>query len=114
MLEIVSFFSLLFTAAVVAYIARRILGAPIGWPRSIIVAILMMTLLGSSLPMLGRAIGLADTAGGVRSPVIAGVVCIDLGLDIPAQHCRPGRPRRSWPREVGVVTTPQPKITTSA
>ena len=30
MLEIVSFFSLLFTAAVVALFARRILGAPIG------------------------------------------------------------------------------------
>lgn len=74
MLEIVSFFSLLVTAAVVAFFARRILGAPIGWPRSIIVAIIMLTLLGSTLPMLSRAIGLADSTGEVSSPAIAGVV----------------------------------------
>jgi hypothetical protein len=74
MLEIASFVSLLITAAVVAFFARRILGAPIGWPRSIIVGMLMLTMLGGALPKLSQTIGLADTAGEVTSPVIAGVV----------------------------------------
>jgi ubiquinone biosynthesis protein len=41
MLQIASFLSLLITAALVAFFARRILGAPIGWPRAIIIGVLM-------------------------------------------------------------------------
>ena len=41
MLQIASFLSLLITAALVAFFARRILGAPIGWPRVIIIGVLM-------------------------------------------------------------------------
>jgi hypothetical protein len=71
MLEIASFVSLLITAAVVAFFARRILGAPIGWPRSIIVGMLMLTMLGGALPKLSQTIGLADIAGVVFALILA-------------------------------------------
>jgi ubiquinone biosynthesis protein len=74
MIQIVSFLSLLITAVLVAFFARRVLGAPIGWPRSIIVGALMLSPLGSALPRLSRTMGLADASGDVANPVIAGVL----------------------------------------
>ena len=74
MFELISFLTLVVTAAVVAFFARRILGAPVGWPRSILVGIVMLSLLGSTLSRLGKTIGLANEAGEVDQPVLAGVV----------------------------------------
>jgi ubiquinone biosynthesis protein len=74
MLELISFLSLLVTAAVVAFFARRILGAPIGWPRSILVGIVLVSVLGNVLSRLSRTIGLTDEAGEVDQPVLAGVI----------------------------------------
>jgi ubiquinone biosynthesis protein len=74
MFEFLSFLSLVVTAAVVAFFARRILGAPVGWPRSIVVGMLMLSLLGSALPGLSRALGLANETGEVERPVLAGVL----------------------------------------
>src|SRR5215211_5846351 len=74
MFELLSFLSLVVTAAVVAFFARRILGAPVGWPRSILVGMLMSSLLGSVLSRLSRTLGLASEAGEVDQPVLAGVL----------------------------------------
>src|SRR5215207_7128748 len=74
MFEIISFLTLVVTAAVVAFFARRILGAPVGWPRSILIGMLMLSLLGSLLPRLSRTLGLANEAGEVDQPVLAGVL----------------------------------------
>src|SRR5215207_7326631 len=74
MFEIISFLTLVVTAAVVEFFARRILGAPVGWPRSILVGMLMLSLLGSILPRLSRTLGLANQAGEVDQPVVAGVL----------------------------------------
>lgn len=74
MFELISFLTLVVTAAVVAFFARRILGAPVGWPRSILVGIVMLSLLGSTLSRLSQTIGLANEAGEVDQPVLAGVV----------------------------------------
>jgi ubiquinone biosynthesis protein len=74
MFEIISFLTLVVTAAVVAFFARRILGAPVGWPRSILIGMLMLSLLGSVLPRLSRTLGLANEAGEVDQPVLAGVL----------------------------------------
>jgi hypothetical protein len=49
MIGIVSFLSLLVTALVVAFFARRILGAPVGRPRSVLVGLIMVSLLGNLL-----------------------------------------------------------------
>src|SRR5215217_4611814 len=72
MFELLSFLSLVVTAAVVAFFARRILGAPVGWPRSILVGMLMSSLL--ILSRLSRTLGLASEAGEVDQPVLAGVL----------------------------------------
>ena len=74
MVQIVGFLSLLVAAAAVAFLARRILGAPVGWPRSIAVGVLMLSGLGSVLPGLGQQLGLADSSGEVANPVLAGVL----------------------------------------
>jgi len=77
MIGIVSFLSLLVTALVVAFFARRILGAPVGWPRSVLVGLIMVSLLGNMLPGLAQTIGLVDASGQVSQPALAGVM---LGL----------------------------------
>jgi ubiquinone biosynthesis protein len=77
MIGIVSFLSLLVTALVVAFFARRILGAPVGWPRSVLVGLIMVSLLGNMLPGLAQTIGLVDASGRVSQPALAGVM---LGL----------------------------------
>jgi ubiquinone biosynthesis protein len=74
MLAVVSFLSLLVTAVAVAFFARRILGAPVGWPRSILVGLILISLLGTTLPTLGEAMGVADETGQVSSPALAGVL----------------------------------------
>jgi ubiquinone biosynthesis protein len=77
MIGIVSFLSLLVTALVVAFFARRILGAPVGWPRSVLIGLIMVSLLGNMLPGLAQTIGLVDASGQVSQPAVAGVM---LGL----------------------------------
>ncbi len=74
MVQIVGFLSLLVAAAAVAFFARRILGAPIGWPRSIAVGMIMLSTLGTVLPDLGQQLGLTDSSGEVANPVLAGVL----------------------------------------
>ena len=74
MVQIVGFLSLLVAAAAVAFFARRILGAPVGWPRSIAVGMIMLSTLGSVLPGLGRQLGLTDSTGEVANPALAGVL----------------------------------------
>ena len=51
-----------------------VLGAPVGWPRSILVGLILISLLGSTLPALGEAMGVADQAGHVTNPALAGVL----------------------------------------
>ena len=74
MVQIVGFLSLLVAAAAVAFFARRILGAPVGWPRSIAVGMIMLSTLGTVLPGLGQQLGLTDSSGEVANPVLAGVL----------------------------------------
>lgn len=58
-------------AAAVAFVGRRVLGVPVGWPRSILVGLLVLSGLNVVLPRIGDRIGLrADPVD--ESTVIAG------------------------------------------
>ncbi|MFC7620607.1 ABC1 kinase family protein [Microlunatus sp. GCM10028923] len=60
MVEILGIASLIAMAALVAYIARRVLGVPIGWPRSILVGLIMVGSLGTTLPWIAFQSGLFE------------------------------------------------------
>lgn len=60
---VIEFFGIAFLVALaflVAYIARRVLGVPIGWPRSILVGLIMIVSLGTSLPWIAFNSGLVE------------------------------------------------------
>ena len=58
-------------AAAVAYVGRRVLGVPVGWPRSILVGLLVLSGLNVVLPWIGDRIGLrADPVD--EATIIAG------------------------------------------
>ncbi|MGG5753568.1 ABC1 kinase family protein [Zafaria sp. Z1313] len=62
---------LLLQAWIVAAIARRVLGVPVGWPRSILVGLAMSTVLSWAVQYLWVAADIGDATGLNASPVVA-------------------------------------------
>lgn len=60
-------FSIL-AAAVAAYVGRRVLGVPIGWPRSILVGLVVLASLNAAIPWLAGYLGLAGYPGLAGTP----------------------------------------------
>ncbi|HLT62248.1 MAG TPA: AarF/UbiB family protein, partial [Microlunatus sp.] len=69
LVQILGIASLIVMAALVAYIARRVLGVPIGWPRSILVGLIMIASLGTTLPWIAFQSGLIQPTDDTRIPI---------------------------------------------
>jgi ubiquinone biosynthesis protein len=68
-IQLLGIASLVAMAFLVAYIARRVLGVPIGWPRSILVGLIMIASLGTTLPWIAFQSGLVQPTDDTRIPV---------------------------------------------
>ncbi|RBO96662.1 ABC1 kinase family protein [Nocardia puris] len=62
------------TAWLIAGVARRVIGAPVGWPRTILVSALFPTVGSAAANALVRALGTMDEDGGVRD--VAGTAAV--------------------------------------
>jgi ubiquinone biosynthesis protein len=58
--------ALIIAAAGVAFVGRRVLGVPVGWPRSIIVGMIMISSLSPILPLVADSVGGGDLDGHAR------------------------------------------------
>ncbi|WP_217428251.1 ABC1 kinase family protein [Microlunatus speluncae] len=68
-IQLLGMATLIAMAFLVAYIARRVLGVPIGWPRSILVGLIMIASLGTTLPWIAFQSGLVEPIEDNRIPV---------------------------------------------
>jgi ubiquinone biosynthesis protein len=64
MQQVIIVIGLVLEAALVAVVARRVLGVPVGWPRSVVVGLIMIFGLGAMINVV------LDTAG-LGSPTCA-------------------------------------------
>ncbi len=71
MIQVAGFISLVGTAAAVAFVTRRVLGVPVGWIRSVVVGMIMITAATSALPSLGARFGVTEDMASVSSPLAA-------------------------------------------
>ena len=76
MIQVAGFISLVVTAAAVAFVTRRVLGVPVGWIRSVVVGMIMITAVGAALPYLGERFGMTRDMTSVPSPLAATAVII--------------------------------------
>jgi ubiquinone biosynthesis protein len=58
--SVVGVFALILIATAVATTGRRVLGVPVGWPRSIVVGLVMGVATAAALPRLQSRIGIQD------------------------------------------------------
>jgi ubiquinone biosynthesis protein len=76
LIRLAGFISLVLTAAAVAFVTRRVLGVPVGWIRSVVVGMIMISAVGATLPYLGARFGMTRELTSVPSPVAAGALII--------------------------------------
>jgi ubiquinone biosynthesis protein len=60
--DLLNLIALIIAAAGVAFVGRRVLGVPVGWPRSIIVGMIMISSLSPILPLVADSVGVAETS----------------------------------------------------
>ena len=60
--DILNLIALVVAAAGVAFIGRRVLGVPVGWPRSIIVGMIMISSLSPILPLVEESVGVSENS----------------------------------------------------
>ena len=60
--DILGLIALVIAAAGVAFVGRRVLGVPVGWPRSIIVGMIMISSLSPILPLVEESVGVSETS----------------------------------------------------
>jgi ubiquinone biosynthesis protein len=69
----------LFNALLLGFVARRLLGVPVGWPRTALVSYGVSSVAGSALPGLADAIGLPEGSSASGSTAVAAGPVIALG-----------------------------------
>lgn len=67
----------LVNAVILGGLARRLLGVPVGWPRTVLVGLATSTAVQGVVVFLGRVSGLATAPGTVPAP---GVASVQYGL----------------------------------
>ncbi len=73
-------------AVILGFVTRRLLGAPVGWPRAILVSLLISSGTGSAVAYLGRVTGLDDqglgTATGIQATQAGLLVILALAWSV--------------------------------
>ena len=74
MFSVVGVFALILIATAVATTGRRVLGVPVGWPRSIVVGLVMGVATAAALPWLQSRIGILDPREAGSDLVVLSVI----------------------------------------
>ena len=74
MFSVVGVFALVLIAAAVPATARRVLGVPVGWPRSVVVGLLMGVATAAALPWLQSRIGILNPRAAGADLVVLSVI----------------------------------------
>lgn len=76
MYGVVGLVALVLVAAAISTTGRRVLGVPVGWPRSLVVGLLMGVATAAALPWLQRQIGIQDPRAAGSDLVVLSVIYV--------------------------------------
>ncbi len=74
--NILTFGLLILLGAGFAFVARRVLGAPVGWPRSIIIGMILFSSVGGTIPWVVQQTGIRTTETTTTGVVVAVTVLL--------------------------------------
>ena len=78
-------FATVVNVAVVAVVTRRLLGVPVGWPRTIMVSLLMLSVGAGLLNWISTALNLDLRATGPSVPATGAIVVLAMAWLLAAQ-----------------------------
>ncbi len=76
--DFLSFILLILLGAGFGFVARRTLGAPVGWPRSIIVGMILFSSIGGVVPWVAQETGISERTTTTVTEIVAAVVVFIL------------------------------------